>query len=201
MKLIRREYKFWFCVGSQDLYGEECLRHVAEHGAQIAAQINQSGSLPYPLVFKPVLISADMIRDTFVKANEDRDCAGVITWMHTFSPAKSWIAGLKVLSKPLLHFHTQFNEEIPYDEIDMDFMNENQSAARRAGVRAYRHAHGHRAQSCYGSLAEPVGPSAHRLLDAHGCGNRGKQPAPRHARGGQYAQRGGNRRRQGGSPD
>jgi L-arabinose isomerase len=136
MGLISRKYNFWFCVGSQDLYGEECLRHVADHGAQIAEGINHSGSLPYPLVFKPVLISADMIRETFVKANEDRDCAGVITWMHTFSPAKSWIAGLKVLDKPLLHFHTQFNEEIPYDKIDMDFMNENQSAH---GGREYGH--------------------------------------------------------------
>jgi L-arabinose isomerase len=99
-------------------------------------EINASGDLPFPLLFKPVLISADLIHQTFKEAGADRDCAGVITWMHTFSPAKSWIAGLKANTKPLMHLHTQFNEEIPYDRIDMDFMNENQSAH---GGREYGH--------------------------------------------------------------
>ncbi len=124
----KRNYNFWFCVGSQDLYGEACLRRVAEHAQTMVKEINASGDLPFPLVFKPVLISAAHIHQTFVDAAADPDCAGVITWMHTFSPAKSWIAGLKANTKPLMHLHTQFNEEIPYDEIDMDFMNENQSA-------------------------------------------------------------------------
>lgn len=128
MKLSSRKYTFWFCVGSQDLYGEECLRNVADHAQIIVREMNASGALPYPLVFKPVLISAGMIHQTFIQANEDPDCAGIITWMHTFSPAKSWIAGLRANTKPLMHLHTQFNEGIPYDTIDMDFMNENQSA-------------------------------------------------------------------------
>ena len=129
-------YEFWFFVGSQDLYGEVCLRHVAEHARIMVEGINASGDLPYPLVYKPVLITAEMIHRMFREAGEDANCAGVITWMHTFSPAKSWIKGLQANTKPLLHLHTQFNEAIPYDEIDMDFMNENQSAH---GGREYGH--------------------------------------------------------------
>ncbi len=132
----RTNYRFWFCVGSQDLYGEECLSRVAEHADIMVKEINASGKLPYPLVLKPVLINAGHIQQTFVEASLDKECAGVLTWMHTFSPAKSWIAGLKANTKPLLHLHTQFNEEIPYDSIDMDFMNENQSAH---GGREYGH--------------------------------------------------------------
>ena len=124
----RRDYKFWFCTGSQDLYGEECLRKVAEHSAKIVEGLNASGRLPFEVVLKPTLIDPATIRRTLNEANEDGECAGVITWMHTFSPAKMWILGLKEYRKPLCHLHTQFNEEIPYDTIDMDFMNENQSA-------------------------------------------------------------------------
>ena len=123
-----KKYQFWFCTGSQDLYGEECLEHVAAHAKEIVETLNNSGKLPYELVWKPTMITNEVIRRTFNEANIDDNCAGVITWMHTFSPAKSWIIGLKELRKPLLHFHTQFNEEIPYDSIDMDFMNENQTA-------------------------------------------------------------------------
>ena len=123
-----RDYKFWFCTGSQDLYGEECLRKVAEHSAKIVEGLNASGRLPFEVVLKPTLIDPATIRRTLNEANEDGECAGVITWMHTFSPAKMWILGLKEYRKPLCHLHTQFNEEIPYDTIDMDFMNENQSA-------------------------------------------------------------------------
>lgn len=123
-----RDYKFWFCKGSQDLYGEECLRKVAEHSAKIVEGLNASGRLPFEVVLKPTLIDPATIRRTLNEANEDGECAGVITWMHTFSPAKMWILGLKEYRKPLCHLHTQFNEEIPYDTIDMDFMNENQSA-------------------------------------------------------------------------
>ena len=131
-----RQYQFWFAAGSQDLYGDECLAKVAEHSRKIADALNQSGLLPYSLVWKPTLIDNTSIRRLFNEANSDENCAGVVTWMHTFSPAKSWILGLKEFRKPLLQFHTQFNQEIPYDTIDMDFMNENQSAH---GDREYGH--------------------------------------------------------------
>ncbi len=131
-----KNYKFWFATGSQDLYGDECLRKVAEHSKIIVEKLNASGVLPYEVVWKPTLITNEVIRKTFNEANSDEECAGVITWMHTFSPAKSWILGLQEYRKPLLHLHTQFNEEIPYDTIDMDFMNENQSAH---GDREYGH--------------------------------------------------------------
>ena len=131
-----KNYKFWFATGSQDLYGDECLEHVAEHSKKIVEHLNQSGLLPYEVVWKPTLITNELIRRTFNEANADEECAGVITWMHTFSPAKSWILGLQEYRKPLLHLHTQFNVEIPYDTIDMDFMNENQSAH---GDREYGH--------------------------------------------------------------
>ena len=123
-----RDYKFWFCTGSQDLYGDECLRKVAEHSKIIVEELNKSGVLPFEVVWKPTLITNELIRKTFNDANADENCAGVIAWMHTFSPAKSWILGLKEYRKPLCHLHTQFNVEIPYETIDMDFMNENQSA-------------------------------------------------------------------------
>lgn len=135
MKSIKN-YKFWFCTGSQDLYGEECLANVAEHSRKIVEALNASGKLPFEVVWKETLITSELIRKTFNEANMDEECAGVITWMHTFSPAKSWIVGLQEYRKPLLHLHTQFNEEIPYETIDMDFMNENQSAH---GDREYGH--------------------------------------------------------------
>lgn len=131
-----KNYQFWFCTGSQDLYGNECLANVAEHSKKIVEALNASGNLPYEVVWKPTLITNALIRKTFNEANNDELCAGVITWMHTFSPAKSWILGLQEYRKPLLHLHTQFNQEIPYDTIDMDFMNENQSAH---GDREYGH--------------------------------------------------------------
>ena len=134
--VTKKEYKFWFCTGSQDLYGDECMVKVAEHSHKIVEGLNQSGILPYEVVWKPTLITNALIRKTFEEANMDETCAGVITWMHTFSPAKSWIIGLQEYRKPLLHLHTQFNEELPYDSIDMDFMNENQSAH---GDREYGH--------------------------------------------------------------
>ena len=125
---LQKNYKFWFCTGSQDLYGDECLKNVAEHSRIIVEQLNKSGALPFEVELKPTLITNELIRKTFNEANIDEECAGVIVWCHTFSPAKSWILGLQEYRKPLLHLHTQFNEEIPYDTIDMDFMNENQSA-------------------------------------------------------------------------
>ena len=134
--LEMKNYKFWFCTGSQDLYGQECLDHVAEHSKIMVDRLNKSGILPYEVVWKPTLLTNAMIRQTFNEANADENCAGVITWMHTFSPAKSWILGLQEYRKPLLHLHTQFNREIPYDTIDMDFRNENQAAH---GDREYGH--------------------------------------------------------------
>lgn len=126
--LQTKKYQFWFCTGSQDLYGDECLAHVAEHSQAIVESLNESGMLPYEVVWKPTMITSEVIRRTFREANNDENCAGIITWMHTFSPAKSWILGLQELNRPICHLHTQFNREIPYSEIDMDFMNENQSA-------------------------------------------------------------------------
>ncbi len=123
-----KRYQFWFATGSQSLYGEECLKVVAEHSQRMVEGLNTSGLLPFEVVWKPTLISNESIRKLFNDANADENCAGVITWMHTFSPAKSWILGLQEYRKPLLHLHTQFNREIPYDTIDMDFMNTNQSA-------------------------------------------------------------------------
>lgn len=123
-----RNYKFWFATGSQSLYGEECLKEVERHSKLMIEGLNKSGILPFEIIWKPTLIDNVSIRKLFNDANADENCAGVITWMHTFSPAKSWILGLQEYRKSLLHLHTQFNEEIPYDTIDMDFMNTNQSA-------------------------------------------------------------------------
>ena len=125
---LSQNYTFWFCVGSQELYGPQVLDNVASHAREMVEGLNASGALPFPLTLKPTMVTGGMIRQVFNDANLDPTCAGVITWMHTFSPAKSWIRGLEEYRKPLLHFLTQYNEEIPYDDIDMDFMNENQSA-------------------------------------------------------------------------
>ncbi len=132
----KKAYQVWFCTGSQDLYGEECLKNVAAHSRIMVEAFNKSGRLPFEVVWKPTMLTNAMIRETFNQANQDASCVGVITWMHTFSPAKSWILGLQEYQKPLCHLHTQFNREIPYDTIDMDFMNENQSAH---GGREYGH--------------------------------------------------------------
>jgi L-arabinose isomerase len=120
--------EIWFLTGSQALYGEQTLRQVAEHSQHIVAELNGSGDLSLPVVWKPVLTSAGAIRQACLDATTTAACAGVITWMHTFSPAKAWIAGLDALRKPLLHFHTQANVALPWSDIDMDFMNLNQAA-------------------------------------------------------------------------
>lgn len=123
-----RPYEFWFVTGSQHLYGPETLKQVAEDSIKIAEGLDKDTSIPFKVVFKPVLTTPDAISKLCAEANLDENCAGIITWMHTFSPAKMWIAGLSQLRKPLLHLHTQFNRDIPWDSIDMDFMNLNQSA-------------------------------------------------------------------------
>ncbi len=116
--------EIWFLTGSQHLYGPETLKAVAAHSQQIAAEL----SLPLPLVFKPILTTPDAIRSIMLEANSSESCAGLVLWMHTFSPSKMWIAGLSALNKPFLHLHTQFNRDLPWSGIDMDFMNMNQSA-------------------------------------------------------------------------
>ncbi len=121
------EYQVWFLVGSQHLYGPETLEQVGQHGQQIVAALNQAG-LSAAIVYKPVLTTSEEILEICRAANNDESCVGVIAWMHTFSPAKNWIAGLNALQKPMLHLHTQFNRDIPWSGIDMDFMNLNQAA-------------------------------------------------------------------------
>ncbi|MES1216508.1 MAG: L-arabinose isomerase [Bacteroidota bacterium] len=118
----------WFATGSQHLYGEETLKQVARHSTIIARSFNDAESIPVKVVFKPVLKSTEEIYNLCQEANTSTKCIGIIAWMHTFSPAKMWIGGLKILQKPLLHLHTQFNRDIPWADIDMDFMNLNQSA-------------------------------------------------------------------------
>jgi len=124
----KSNYAFWFVTGSQHLYGEETIQEVQSHAQTITNGLNEGGNLAYPIVCKPVLTTPESIRQLCLEANHDETCAGIITWMHTFSPAKMWIAGLSELRKPHLHFHTQYNRDIPWDTIDMDFMNTNQSA-------------------------------------------------------------------------
>ncbi len=119
-------YEVWFLTGSQDLYGEETLKQVAEQSQAVATEL--AGGLPVTVVWKPVLKSSDAIRRIALEVNAADNVIGVITWMHTFSPAKMWIAGLDALRKPLLHLHTQANVALPWDEIDFDFMNLNQAA-------------------------------------------------------------------------
>jgi L-arabinose isomerase len=120
--------EIWFVVGSQELYGEETLRKVAEHSKEIAKGLDASSKIPVKLVYKDVVKSPAQILNVCLEANSNKNCIGIIAWMHTFSPAKMWIGGLSILKKPLCHLHTQFNAEIPWSSIDMDFMNLNQSA-------------------------------------------------------------------------
>ncbi|MDF2723997.1 MAG: arabinose isomerase [Paenibacillus sp.] len=120
--------QFWFAAGSQHLYGPETIGEVERHSRAIAAGLDEDAALPCPVLFKAVLLTSEDIRKLCAEASADASCAGLIVWMHTFSPAKMWIAGLTALTKPLLHLHTQFNRDIPWDTIDMDFMNANQSA-------------------------------------------------------------------------
>jgi len=123
-----RKLEVWFVTGSQHLYGPETLKKVAADSKIIAAELDNSKQIPVRVVFKPVLTTPDSIFELCSEANNNAKCIGLITWMHTFSPAKMWIRGLSVLNKPFLHLHTQLNRDIPWNSIDMDFMNLNQSA-------------------------------------------------------------------------
>lgn len=123
-----QQLECWFVTGSQHLYGEETLKQVAEHAQQISTFLSTNDKIPVHVIYKPVVKTPEEIYQLCIEANAAKNCIGIIAWMHTFSPAKMWIRGLKSLQKPLLHLHTQFNREIPWSEIDMDFMNLNQSA-------------------------------------------------------------------------
>jgi L-arabinose isomerase len=122
------EFEVWFLTGSQDLYGEETLRQVAANSERIAAALDESTAIPVRIVYRPVVKTSEGIAAACVEASASEKCVGVIAWMHTFSPARMWINGLSVLTKPLLHLHTQADRDLPWGEIDMDFMNLNQAA-------------------------------------------------------------------------
>ncbi len=122
------DLEMWLVTGSQQLYGEKILRQVAEDSRTIAGALDGSPAMPVKVVFKPVLTTPEAIRLLCLEANLSSSCVGLAAWMHTFSPAKMWIAGLSALQKPFVHLHTQFNRDIPWDTIDMEFMNLNQSA-------------------------------------------------------------------------
>ena len=123
-----KELEVWFVTGSQKLYGDEILRQVGDHSKTISEALNNSIAIPLEVIFKTVLTTQETISKLCIEANSSEKCVCLIFWMHTFSPAKMWINGLKILSKPFAHLHTQFNRDIPWSSIDMDFMNLNQSA-------------------------------------------------------------------------
>lgn len=123
-----KKFEFWFITGSQHLYGPETLQEVERHSQIMAEALNKDADIAGRVIFKLVVKTPEEISKICEEANRNENCAGIITWMHTFSPSKMWIAGLSILRKPLLHLHTQFNRDIPWDGIDMDFMNLNQSA-------------------------------------------------------------------------
>ena len=135
-KINLKQFEVWFITGSQHLYGKETLNQVAANSQEIVKHLNESGKIALNIVWKPTVTTPDEISATLQAANMKENCVGVITWMHTFSPAKMWINGLKKLQKPLLHLHTQANRDIPWSDIDMDFMNLNQAAH---GDREYGH--------------------------------------------------------------
>ncbi|MBN1535388.1 MAG: L-arabinose isomerase [Anaerolineales bacterium] len=123
-----KQFEVWFVTGSQHLYGEDTLIEVAENSKKIVAALDASTEIPVKVVFKPVLTTPEAIRQLCLEANSAEACVGLVAWMHTFSPAKMWISGLSLLKKPFAHLHTQFNRQIPWEDIDMDYMNLNQSA-------------------------------------------------------------------------
>ena len=123
-----KKSEVWFVTGSQHLYGEETLKQVDVNSQTIVDGFNNSGKFPVKIIFKPVVKTPDEILNICIQASSQKNCIGLITWMHTFSPAKMWIAGLKALTKPYMHLHTQFNQNLPWNEIDMDYMNLHQSA-------------------------------------------------------------------------
>jgi L-arabinose isomerase len=123
-----KQREVWFAIGSQHLYGPHTLQQVKAHAEQVVENLNREAGLPVKLVLKPLVTTPDEITALCRDANYQPQCIGIMAWLHTFSPAKMWIAGLSILHKPLLQFHTQFNAQIPWDSMDMDFMNLNQTA-------------------------------------------------------------------------
>jgi L-arabinose isomerase len=121
-------FEIWFVTGSQHLYGQKTLEQVAEHSREISGALDASIHIPVKVIYKPVLTTSEAIRELCQEANSNKNCIGLVTWMHTFSPAQMWISGLSLLKKPFAHLHTQYNREIPWSSIDMDFMNLNQAA-------------------------------------------------------------------------
>ena len=160
-------YEVWFVTGSQNLYGEETLRQVAEQSQAVADGL---GDLPVKVVWKPVLKDSDSIRRLALEVNARDDVIGVIAWMHTFSPAKMWIAGLDALQKPLLHLHTQANVELPWADIDFDFMNLNQAAHGDREFGYIQTRLGVARKTVVGHVSNPVVAPAGRGLAA--CGRR-----------------------------
>ena len=128
MNINLKQFEVWFVTGSQHLYGPETLKKVAQHSQEISKALNAASAIPVKVIFKPVLVSPDAITELCQAANNAKNCIGLITWCHTFSPSKMWINGLKQLRKPVAHLHTQYNRDIPWATIDMDFMNMNQAA-------------------------------------------------------------------------
>jgi len=128
MQNLTPDLEIWFITGSQHLYGAEALQQVADNSHALVEGLNGTKRLPYKIVFKPIVITTESVRAVFLEANNHPKCAGMILWMHTFSPSKMWIGGLSSAKKPLLHLHTQFNRDLPWESIDMDFMNLNQAA-------------------------------------------------------------------------
>ncbi|MEY9904700.1 L-arabinose isomerase [Catenulispora sp. MAP12-49] len=148
--------QIWFLTGSQGMYGEDTLRQVAEQSREVAVTLGAGGAIPVPVLWRPVLTDSAAIRRVMLEADADDDCVGVIAWMHTFSPAKMWIAGLDALRKPLLHLHTQANRALPWDSIDMDFMNLNQAAH---GDREFGHVQtrlGVARKTVFGHVSDPT---------------------------------------------
>jgi L-arabinose isomerase len=152
----------WFVTGSQHLYGPETLKKVEQHATAIVRAVSASPKMPVKIVAKPVMTNGESIHRLCQDANSSGNCVGLITWMHTFSPARMWIAGLGSLNKPLMHLHTQFNDELPWSTIDMDFMNLNQSAHgdREFGFIGARCGSGERSLSATGRMRRFIGKSA-----------------------------------------
>lgn len=128
MSALASKGQIWFLTGSQNLYGDDTLKQVADQSKNVVQQLTNHVTAPVDIVWKPVLKTPEMIREMMLEASRDDNCLGVITWMHTFSPAKMWIAGLQALTKPMLHLHTQAGQSLPWATLDMDFMNLNQAA-------------------------------------------------------------------------
>ncbi len=150
------EYEIWFAVGAQELYGEAALRSVDEHGREIAAALDTVDEIPVSVSYRGTLVAPASIRAACLEANAAPACVGLVVWAHTFSPAKMWIAGLSVLAKPLLHLHTQFNRELPWSELDMDFMNLNQSAHADRELASLQTRAGIRRKTVVGHWSDPA---------------------------------------------